>query len=131
MFISFILSCLRKTLLHFVHHRSEEALQMYQSSFHGLRPEKLLSGFLINTQLLRVPRQSASDKGDNGMTARAVHRSPVIYLTSEESFSTSHRLKWGSISIEMSSTNGYWLVTRNLLWRLNQTRKKETNKQKS
>ena len=34
--------------------------------------------------LARVSRQSANDKGDNGMILGAVHRSPVIYFTADE-----------------------------------------------
>ena len=60
---------------------------------HGLRPKdfklvwryyQLLSGFLANDHLPRVPRLSANDKGDNDMILGVVHESPGIYLTAEE-----------------------------------------------
>ena len=47
----------------------------------------LLSGFLANRHLPRVSRQThltANDKGDNEMIPAAVHRTPDIYLTTEE-----------------------------------------------
>ena len=39
----------------------------------------------------RQSRLSANDKGDNEVKPGAVHRSPGIYLTAEESHSTSRR----------------------------------------
>ena len=47
----------------------------------------LLSGFLSEAYLPRVSYQSTNDKGDNEMIPGAVHRSPGIYLTSEENLS--------------------------------------------
>ena len=76
------------------------------------RCHQLLSGFLANVYLPRVPRQSrllANDKGDNEIIPGAVHRSPGIYLAAEktpgkpqervnEDSATSHQLKWDSLS---------------------------------
>ena len=61
---------------------------------------QLLSGFLGNDHLFRLSHQShlSANKGDNVMKPGAVHKSPGIYLTSEEnakrpSMKTRHRLK--------------------------------------
>ena len=52
-----------------------------------LRRHQLLSGFVANDHLLRVSRQSrltVTDKGDNEMIPGALHKSPGIYFTVEE-----------------------------------------------
>ena len=49
---------------------------------------QLLSGFLVNGHLLRVPCQSgllANDKDVNEMIPGAVYTSPGIYIAAEES----------------------------------------------
>ena len=43
-----------------------------------------LSDSLANDHLPRVSRLSANNNGDNEMIPEAVHRSPGIYLTTEE-----------------------------------------------
>ena len=57
---------------------------------HGVWPEKCCKPsasvrVLSQRPLSRVSRLLANDKGDNEMIPGAVHRSPGIYLTVEES----------------------------------------------
>ena len=64
------------------------ALGCGQKSFQLVwRCHQLLSEFLAKghlSRLLRQPRLSANDKGDNEMIPGAVYISPDIYLTPEE-----------------------------------------------
>ena len=55
------------------------------------RCHQLLSGFLANDHLTWISRQLhiSADKGYNGMKPEAVHRSPGIYLTTEENLGKS------------------------------------------
>ena len=66
---------------------------------HGLRPKKLSVSVTVPPAPVRVPSQRplapsvasvtsvANDKGDNEMILGAVHRSPGICLTDEETLS--------------------------------------------